>query len=294
MPDQVQDQLLVGLTGGVDAHVRERGGGQQPAEEVERLRPHRPRPCGRRLAVHARERVVDPRAHARQRGGVGREEGIHRALVVGAQLGVAVVAIAAARHRRVVGDVARRLLEVGGGPRPLQHLGQHVRDPLAGDVRAAELRHRVVAITDEDALVELRGALAFAAVPGAARGHGVRELVEEEAAQRARIARVAGEERALDRLGQVHQREHRPVEIREVRREPRALGGGQVVGRVAHGRRRLAPHAAGAAGGPSGAGGPVPAEPAGRSGLSRRAGGAGAQGPSPGDPAPRHVPAPRL
>ena len=37
-------------------------------------------------------------------------------------------------------------------------------DPLAGDVRAAELRHRVVPVADEDPLVELGRARALAAV----------------------------------------------------------------------------------------------------------------------------------
>ncbi len=37
--DQVQDELLVGLAGRVDAHVRQRRRGQQPAQQVERLRP---------------------------------------------------------------------------------------------------------------------------------------------------------------------------------------------------------------------------------------------------------------
>ena len=39
--EQVQDKLLVGLTRGEDAHVRERGGREQPAEQVERLGRHR-------------------------------------------------------------------------------------------------------------------------------------------------------------------------------------------------------------------------------------------------------------
>ena len=54
-------------------------------------------------------------------------------------------------------------------------------------------------------------------------GQGLGELVEEQAAQRARVARVAGEQRALDRLRQVDEREDRPVEVREVRREARLL-----------------------------------------------------------------------
>jgi hypothetical protein len=142
--------------------VRQRGGGQQAAQEVERLGLDRA-PAGRRVV--ARELLLDPRGHARQRGGVGVEDRVHRVLVVGAELGIAVVAVAAARHRRVVGDVARRLLEVGGQPRALEHLREHVGDPLARDVGAAQLGHRVVAVAEEDALVELGGAAALGALP---------------------------------------------------------------------------------------------------------------------------------
>ena len=145
------------------------------------------------------------------------------------------VAVAAAGHRRVVGDVAGALLEVGAEPRALEDLGEDVARPLAGDVGAAELGDAVVAVADEDPLVELGRALALLAVVAARRlRQRVGELVEEQAAQRARVARVAREERALHRLRQVREREHRAVEVREMRREAGALGGGQLVGRVAH------------------------------------------------------------
>ena len=67
-------------------------------------------------------------------------------------------------------------------------------------------------------------------------GQRVGELVEEQPPQRARIARVAGEQRALDRLRQVDQREDRPVEVRDVRRQARALGLGEGLDGVVHGR----------------------------------------------------------
>ena len=82
---------------------------------------------------------------------------------------------------------------------------------------AAELRDRVVAVADEDALVELGGPLALGAVEGPRPRRGVGgELVEVEPPQRALVAGVAGEERALDGLGQIRQREDRPVEVAEV------------------------------------------------------------------------------
>jgi hypothetical protein len=78
----------------------------------------------------------------------------------------------------VVGDVAGRLLEVGGEPAPLDALGEQVRDVFEGDVRPAELRHRVVAVLGEHPVVELlrtgRGIL-LAQVVG--------ELVEQELLQ---------------------------------------------------------------------------------------------------------------
>ena len=141
----------------------------------------------------------------------------------GPEARVAAVAVAEPLEPRVVGDVAGRLLEVCGEPRTLQDLRQQVRGPLAGDVRAAELRDRVVAVAEEDRLVQLRGALALGALPRGQLRQRDRELVEEEAAQCPGVARVAGEERALDRLRQVDEPEHGPVEVGEVRREARPL-----------------------------------------------------------------------
>ena len=51
------------------------------------------------------------------------------------------------------------------------------------------------------------------------------ELVEEHLAQRALVARVAREHRALDRLGQIDQAEDRQVGVGEPRLELRALLG---------------------------------------------------------------------
>ena len=212
----------------------------------------RPRRRSSALALTARRRAasgspsvrgnvsLDPRAHARERLGVGTEQRVHRRLVLGAELGVPVVAVAAARHRGVVGDVAGRLLEVGGQARALECLGDDVRHPLAGDVRSAELRHRVVAVADEDPLVELGRSPPLSGLTAGVLGQRVRELLQEQAPQRPGIARVAGEERALHRLRQVDEREHRPVQVGHVGSEPSPLGGGQFVGRVAHGTATLA------------------------------------------------------
>ncbi len=174
---------------------------------------------------------------------VDREDLVHRRAELGAELLAPPVAPATRRpllealvHRRVVGDVAGRLLEVGGEATALQNLGEDVADPLAGEVGAAELRDRVVAVADEDPLVELRGALALGAVEGTAPlGSVGRELVEVEPPQRALVAGVAGEQRALDGLGQIRQREHRPVEVAEVRFESDPLRLGEGFDRVIQG-----------------------------------------------------------
>src|SRR4051794_22018835 len=109
-------------------------------------------------------------------------------------------------------------------------ISQDVRDPLGRDVRTPELGYRVVPVAEKDVLVELAGALALLAVvgPGGAALEVTREFVEKKAAERARIARITGEQRPLDRLRQVHQAEDRLVEVREVRLQSRALFRGEL------------------------------------------------------------------
>ena len=98
---------------------------------------------------------------------------------------------------------------------------------------AADLGDRVVAVADEDALVEARGALALDPVERPLAGrHVAGELLEEQPAQRPRVARVAGEQRPLDRLGEVDEAEDGPVEVGEVGLEQGALGGGEGLDRV--------------------------------------------------------------
>ena len=256
---QPHDELLVGLAGGVDADVAEGRRRQQPAQQVERLRPDRALPGPLGLAVAARPALRRPLLDLGQRARVDREQVVHRRRELGAELLVAVVAEAAAGllgERPVVGDVAGGLLEVGGEAAPLEQLGEDVRRPLGGDVGAADLGDRVVAVAEEDALVELRGALALGAVEGPGAGLDVGgELLEEEPPDRPRVARVAGEQRALDRLGQVDEREDGTVEVGEVGCEELSLLGGEGLYRVAHGAGRLPSGAAGAGGekgGPSG------------------------------------------
>ena len=86
-------------------------------------------------------------------------------------------------------------------------------------MHAAELRHGVVAVLEEHLLVQLLGAREpDGGVDGLVAGdvEVADELVEEQPAQALRAAAVAGEQRALDHLGQVDQGEDRPVEVGEV------------------------------------------------------------------------------
>ena len=218
---QPQQQLLVGLAARrrcpcarATRRAAGRAAGRAPSPGSSACA--RPR-ARRRLAGSAPPPRPRPAAAPRSR----RRRASPSRLVLRPERGVAPVAVAEPlAHRGVVGDVARGLLEVGGEPAALEQLRHHVRDPLAGDVGAAELRDRVVAVADEDPLVELARALALGAVERARpRATSPGELVEEQPPERALVARVAREQRALHGLGQVHEREHRPVEVREVRRE---------------------------------------------------------------------------
>ena len=86
----------------------------------------------------------------------------------------------------------------------------------------AELGDGVVAVFEEHAVVELLGALQpDRRVDGEVAGDVeiADELVEEQATQTLVGTRVPREQRALHHLGQVHQREHGPVEVREIRPE---------------------------------------------------------------------------
>ena len=103
-------------------------------------------------------------------------------------------------------------------------LVEDVRRLLAGQVDTAELGHRIVAVLEEDPLVELLGP----AQPD--RGVDARvaadvevadELVEEQPPQALSRSRVPGEEGPLHHLGQVDQGKHRTIEVRDVSAEDR-------------------------------------------------------------------------
>ena len=170
---------------------------------------------------------------------VGVEHAVHLADVAGSEPtghhgGVAEVPVAPAEPG-VVGDVARALLEVAHQPAPLEHLGEDVRRLLAGQVDAAELGDRVVAVLEEHPLVQLLGAFeADGRIDAVVAGdvEVADELVEEQPAQALRAAAVAGEQRALDDLGEVDEGEHRPVEVREVAAQDVGFPGAELLGDV--------------------------------------------------------------
>ena len=154
-----EQQRLERLAGAVDADVRDRRRGQDAAHRVARLGLDRLLVDEVGVARVLRVAVARPLHHRRQQIAVRVEQRVHLADVARAeprlaQLGVAVVAVATA-EARVVRDVARRLLEVGHEPAPLEHLREQVRRLLAREVHATELGDGVVAVFEEHAVVEL-------------------------------------------------------------------------------------------------------------------------------------------
>ena len=157
-PDQ---QRLVGLPRPVDAHVGQRGGRQHAADGVEGL-------SGYRLPVYeigVRRRlgdaVTEVLVHVPDQVGVDVEKTIHVGDVAspqrrGQDLGIPVVAVPPT-ETGVIGDVPGGLLEVRHQASPFQDLGQQIGGLLTGQVHAPELGHAVVAVLEEDLVVELFG-----------------------------------------------------------------------------------------------------------------------------------------
>ena len=152
---------------------------------------------------------------------VGLERAIERASIPRPQrsaveLGGHVVLPAAARPIGVR-HVARRLLEVGHQAAPLEHLRQDVRHAFAGEVHAAELRDRVVAVFGRTrartAFRRARRRRWSLSADRARRATIAEKLVEEQTPQRLGGARIAREQRALDGFRQVGQREDRPSRL---------------------------------------------------------------------------------
>ena len=183
-----QQQRLERLSRAVDAEVRLRGRGQQAAQRVERLGANRGAMHGVRIGGALRIPAREVLLHRSDPRGVALERAVHRLHVpiakpAVAELGRHVIPPSPVQLVRVR-HVPRRLLEVRHQASPLEHLGQHVRDVLARDVRAAQLRDRVVAVLVEDLVEELFGAReANGRAAGAPVGDLVRELVEKQPPQ---------------------------------------------------------------------------------------------------------------
>ena len=239
MGPHAQQQRLVGLPRPVDPDVRQGRGRQDAAHGVEGLGLQRHAvhevavagSLGEALAVVGEHRLGHLGVRVEHAVEVTHVAQPHRAAQ---DLGVAVVAVAAPEPG-VVGDVAGALLEVRHEPPPLEHLGQQVRGLLAREVHAPELGDRVVAVLEEDPVVQLLGPLqAHRGVDRRVAGdvEVAHELVEEQAAQALGRARVTGEQRPLHDLGQVHEGEHRTVEVREVPPQDVGLRGGVLLADV--------------------------------------------------------------
>ena len=234
-----QQQRFEPLAAAVDADVRQRRRREHAAHGIERLRPGG-------LAVDEvgvgrllRHRGADVLGDELDEQAVRVEHAVHVADVAGA--------VARREHPRVtevpvtpteagvVGDVAGALLEVAEQPSPFEDLGQQVRGLLARQVDATELGDGVVPVLDEHLLVEVfrpRQTDGGVETLVADDVELADELVEEQSPQALRAPAVTGEEGALHDLGQVDEREDRPVEIGEVPPEDVGFLGRELLGDV--------------------------------------------------------------
>ena len=164
MREHAQEHHFVRLARAVNADVREHGGRQEAARHIARFRPNARLPGGERSLRVARVFLLVARLEFAHDPRVESEQPIHDRVELSAQRrvfdldGRGVFPVAVARAPLVVHDVARALFEVGREPRTLDDLGQDVGDVLAGEVRAAELCHGVVAVLGEHFLVQFLGA----------------------------------------------------------------------------------------------------------------------------------------
>jgi hypothetical protein len=106
---------------------------------------------------------------------------------------------------------------------------------FTSEVHSTQLGNRIVAVLEEDLLVELFGAFeADGRIDRmiAADVEISHELVEEEAAQALGAAAVPSEQRTLDDFGKVDERKDRTIEVGEVAPQRVGLGGRVLLGHV--------------------------------------------------------------
>jgi len=170
---EAQQQRLKGLPGAVDPEVASGCRGQQAAHGVERLGADGPLVGGRLVVRRPGMESLEVRLRAADEPGVGLERVVEHFAIAPPVGGVADLGrgdvLPAAVRALGVGHVAGRLFQVRHQAAALEDLGQDVGDALAGDVGAAELGDRVVAVLAEHAGVE-RGGAAGRAVGVAVRG----------------------------------------------------------------------------------------------------------------------------
>ena len=178
-----QEQRLVRLPGPVDPHVGQRCRGQHPAQRIQRLGPNGAVVDALRHTLLAGMALPKEDLHLLQPFGVDREGAVQSLDVPRTQRSVGKlrghVVLEAPTGPAGVRHVARRLLEVGHQPAPLQDLGQDVGRALAGEVHTAQLGHRVVAVFQEHPFVELLSALHADGGGHCLRLHLLHELIEE-------------------------------------------------------------------------------------------------------------------
>ena len=170
-----------------------------------------------RVAFCLGKLVAEEINHLPQQAGVRLEELVHLGHIQSGQrrlhhFGRAIVAETTSGALGVV-QISSGLLQICHEPAPLYDFRQQVGDLLAGQMHPAQLGDRVVAVFHEHFFIELLGSLqADCGINGdVARDVQIaHELVQKQPAKAFVRARIAGEERALHHLGQVHQGEHRP------------------------------------------------------------------------------------
>ncbi len=225
MREHPQQQRFECLAGTEQADVRRRRRRQQSAQRVERLGAnHRPIHA---VGIVRRLRILraEMRFHRRNPARVGLEREVHRARELRGER-------RAARLRRArdtssgrsVGRCTARSAWTArdtpsGGPTraPWSGCSRRLRTRCARCRAARPNRRRTRSARARTA--GRRGRCPSAASRSRRRRHVAAELVEEQPAQRLRRSRIAREQRALDRLGQIGQREDRSIGVGEVRRE---------------------------------------------------------------------------
>ena len=236
-----QEERLVGLAAGVDAQVGEGGRRQKAAQVVVGAGADGGAVHGVGVGLGLRvpgpvvlfEYVHQPGVHGEE---VVESLAVRRLCRRAADLRRDQIAESAAEGP-VEAQISGALLQIGSQPAALEDLGQQVRGLFAGQVRAAELGHGVVAELGEHLLVQGLGPghADRLVLPAEVLGHGgdpdlrdVVELVEEQPPQRAGGTAVAGEQGPFDNLGQVDQGEDRLSGVGEEPLEHRGLGGGEL------------------------------------------------------------------